>query len=58
MTCPAEDALDDGEAGLLSHGSGGNIQSLNQHAFFTGKAHRQTPSLFLMKKIYKQKYNL
>ena len=54
MTGPAEDALDDGEAGLLSHGAGGDIQSLNQHAFFTGKTHRQTPSLFLMKKIYKQ----
>ena len=39
MARPAEDAFDDGKAGLLGHGSGRDIQSLDQHTFFTGKAH-------------------
>ena len=43
----AEDALDDGKAALLSHGPAGDIQSGDQHAFFTGKTHSQDP--FLLK---------
>ena len=55
MTGPAENAFDDGEAGLLGHGAGGNVQALDQHTFFTGKAHG-VHSLFLKKiNIYKQK---
>ena len=42
----AEDTFDDGKAALLSDGTARNVQALNQHAFFTGKAHSQIPFLY------------
>ena len=44
-TCLAQDALDHGKTALLSHGTSCNVQTLYQHAFFTGKTHSQFPSL-------------
>ena len=54
MTGPAEDAFDDGKTGLLGHRSGSDVDGLDQHTFFTGKAHSEAPFLFLKKNIYKQ----
>ena len=41
----AQNTLDDGKTALLSDGSSGDIQSRNQHTFFTGKTHGQHPFL-------------
>ena len=43
---PAEDTLDDGKAALGGHGAARNVQTLNQHIFFTGKTHTQFPFLY------------
>ena len=36
----AEDSFDDGQAALLGDGTTRNVQSRDQHVFFTGKTHR------------------
>ena len=43
VTGLAQDAFDDRQAALLSNRSACDIQALNQHAFFTGKAHSSSP---------------
>ena len=48
----AEDALDDGKTALLSHRPGGNVQAGQEHAFFTGKAHRDSSFLDYLQDIY------
>ena len=45
IACVAEDTLDNAEGTLLGDCSACNIQALNQHAFFTGKAHISFPFL-------------
>jgi hypothetical protein len=52
VTCPAENAFDNGKAALLGNGTAGNIQTLNQHAFFTGKTHSNFPFLLKIIDIY------
>ena len=49
VTGPAQNTFDDGKAALGSNGPAGNIQALDQHAFFTGKTHSFFP--FLIKII-------
>ena len=51
-TGPAEDPLNGGKTALLRHGSSGNIQSLHQGIFFTGKSHNKLPSCLIMIEIY------
>ncbi len=43
-TRPAEDTLDGAEGALLGHRPGGNVQSLKEGIFFTGKTHGGSPS--------------
>ena len=50
-TGPAEDTLDGAEGALLGHRPGGNVQSLKEGIFFTGKTHGGSPS-FVRIKIY------
>ena len=48
----AEDTLQDRQTAFRGYCPSGNIQTLNQQTFFTGKTHSRLPFLFINKNIY------